>query len=122
MTHDDSVQIAATSPARGRGRPQAATRGSVGRQSIPDVVFAAGRAKRGIGIATEAKFSCLQSLENSQNGERISIFRGPIPQAGGTPHTNHGGRGARSAAAHDPGALDPARASTRVVGELDRDS
>jgi hypothetical protein len=38
----------------------------------------AGRAKRGISITTEAKFSGLQGLENSQNGERISTFREPV--------------------------------------------
>jgi hypothetical protein len=35
------------------------------------------RAKRGIVVSTEAKFSGLQSLENAQNAERISIFRLP---------------------------------------------
>jgi hypothetical protein len=34
---------------------------------------------------TEAKFSGLQRLENSQNGERISIFRETVPHAAGTP-------------------------------------
>jgi hypothetical protein len=52
-----------------------------------------------IGVATEAKFSGLQGLENSQNGERISTFREPVSPAGG-----------RS---------DRARTSTRVVGGLD---
>ncbi len=60
MTHDDSVQIAATSPTQRHGRLHAATRGSVGRQSMRDVVVFrpsrnAGRAKRGVGVTTEAE-------------------------------------------------------------------
>ena len=39
------------------------------------------------------KFSALQRLENARNRERISIFCGALPRAGGTPR----GRGARSA-------------------------
>ena len=76
MTHDDSVQTAATSqrarsPASiGAREPRAPVdaRRRSNRSSNP------GRAKRGIGFTTEAKFTRLQGLENSQNGERISTF------------------------------------------------
>jgi hypothetical protein len=88
VTHDDSVQIAATSPARRRGRLRAATRGSVGLQSMRDVVVPADRpAAQNAGSASRPrrKFSALQSIENSQNGEGISILREAVPWAGGTP-------------------------------------
>jgi hypothetical protein len=100
VTYDDSVQIAATIPARERGRPHAAARVGVGRQSMRDVVVSAnGRTP----VAQNAwsasrprrKFSALQSIENSQNGERISILREArrnarpprrkAPRAGGAP-------------------------------------
>jgi hypothetical protein len=88
MTHDDSVQVAATSPARLRGRPHAATRGSVGRLSVRDVVVS-GRSpaaqNAGSALRSRRKFFALQSIENSQNGEGISILREAVPWAGGTP-------------------------------------
>ena len=88
MTHDDSVQIAATSPARRRafarmGRAETAS----GRDAIGDVVVS-GRGltpvarKMGSAARSRRKFSALQSLENSQNAERIAILREPVPWAG----------------------------------------
>jgi hypothetical protein len=106
MTHDDSVQIAATSPARGRGRPRAAMRVSVGRRSIRDVVVSTDRqtpAAQNVGSASRPrrKFSALQSIENSQNAEGISILREAGPWAGGTPGAKEKGatRGWRDARA-----------------------
>jgi len=80
VTNDDSEQIAAT---QRRGRPHAATRGGVGRRSMREVVVRTDRQPPVAQIAGStsrptAKFSGLQSLENSQNGERISIFREPV--------------------------------------------
>jgi hypothetical protein len=43
MTHDDRVQIAATSLARRPGRPHAATRVNFGRRALQDVVVPADR-------------------------------------------------------------------------------
>jgi hypothetical protein len=59
MTHD-SFPIAATNPARLRRHPHAATRESVGRQSNArrrrlSQWPIAGRAKRGVGVTTEAE-------------------------------------------------------------------
>jgi hypothetical protein len=90
MTHDDSVQIAAMSPVRLRGRARAATRVSVGRRSMRGVVVLADRQtpvtqNSGSALRSRRKFSALQSIENSQNGERISILREAVPRAGGTP-------------------------------------
>jgi hypothetical protein len=90
MTHDDSVQIAATSPARGRGRPRAAMRVRVGRQSMRGVIVSTDRQtpvaqNLGSALRPRRKFSALQSVENSQNGEGISILREAVPGAGGTP-------------------------------------
>ena len=45
-----------------------------------------------------AKFSAVQSLENPQNAERISILRAPVPQAGG-PRTEEEARRATGSAA-----------------------
>ena len=104
MTHDDSVQFAATSPARGRGRPRAAMRVRLGRQSMRDVV-GSGRspAAQNAGSASRStqKFSALQSLGNSQNAERISILREAVPWAGGTPGAKEEGatRGQRGSRA-----------------------
>ena len=87
MTHDDSVQIAATSPARRRAfaRMGRAERAS-GRDTIRDVASGSGRTPvaRMMGSAARSrrKFSALQSLENSQNAERIAILREPVPWAG----------------------------------------
>jgi hypothetical protein len=83
MTHDDSVHIAATSPARRctLARPRRGDRAS-GRQTIGDVVVSGHRrapiARRcGSAMRPHAKFSASQSLKNSRNGERISIVREP---------------------------------------------
>ena len=93
MTHDDDVQTAATngrarSPARFGARER---RAPVAARRRSNRSSNAGRAKRGIGVTTEAKFSGLQGLENSQNGERISTFREPVPPAGGTPRRDEAG-------------------------------
>jgi len=77
MTHDDSVQIAATRPARRRAfaRIWRAERAS-GRDTIRDVASGPGRTPvaRMMGSAARSrrKFSALQSLEISQNAEEIS--------------------------------------------------
>jgi hypothetical protein len=87
MTHDDSVQIAATSPARRRAfaRMGRAERAS-GRDTIGDVASRRGLTpvarKMGAAARSRRKFSALQSLENSQNAERIAILREPVPWAG----------------------------------------
>jgi hypothetical protein len=65
---------------------------------------------------TEAKFCGLQGLENSQNGERISIFREPVRPAAGTPRLDEAGA---ARGRPPPGVLDQARRSTTVVGGLD---
>jgi hypothetical protein len=88
MAHDDSVQIAATSPATaqssayGDASERRAPVDARRRRRSPN----AGPAKRGVGVTTEAKFSGLQSLENSNNGESISIFREPAPHRRNAPH------------------------------------
>jgi hypothetical protein len=74
MTYDDNVQTAAMGQtARSPASIGATCRAPV-RCEASFLSSNAGRAKRGIGVTTETKFSCLQSLENSQNGERISTF------------------------------------------------
>jgi hypothetical protein len=107
MTDDDSVQIAATSPARRRAfaRVRSGVRTS-GRDVMRDVVASAdGRTPvaRKIGSAARSrrKFSASQSLENSQNAEGISILREAVPWAGGTPGAKeegatHGWYGSRA--------------------------
>jgi hypothetical protein len=80
MTHDDSVHIAATSPAR-RGTLPRARRGDRA-SGLGDVVVSGLRrapiARRsGSAMRPQAKFSASQSLENSRNGERTSIVREP---------------------------------------------
>ena len=77
MTHDDSVQIAATRPARRRAfaRIWRAERAS-GRDTIRDVASRRGLTPvaRNMGAAATSRreFSALQSLEISQNAEEIS--------------------------------------------------
>ena len=91
MTHDDSVQIAATSPARRRALACTQRRVRTSRRDVMRDVVASGRGRtpvaRKMGSASRPrrKFSALQSIENSQNGERISILREAVPWAGGTP-------------------------------------
>ena len=90
MTHDDSVQVAATIPARGGGRPHAAARVGVGGSRCEMSSFPADRQMPIAQSAVSAlrprrKFSDLQGIENSENGERISILREAVPWAGGTP-------------------------------------
>jgi len=107
MTHDDSVQIAATSPARRRAvtRIRRGERAS-GRDAVVDVVASGpGRTpvarKVGSAARSRGKFSALQSVENSQNAERISILREPVLRAGGTPGAKEEGatRGQRGSRA-----------------------
>jgi hypothetical protein len=107
MTHDDSVQIAATSPARRRAvtRIRRGERAS-GRDAVVDLVAPGpGRTpvarKVGSAARSRGKFSALQSVENSQNAERISILREPVLRAGGTPGAKEKGatRGQRGSRA-----------------------
>ena len=91
MAYEDSVQIAASglerlpAPARMRRGETASDRETMGR------VAASGRGGTPITRTTASasrptgKFSALQSFENSQNAEEISILRGPVSPAGG-PH------------------------------------
>jgi hypothetical protein len=84
MTHEDSVQIEATSPASPRVRVwQCATAWERG---LP-VVSGKGRASvAGMSRSSflpKRKFSALQGLENSQNAEGILILCEPGPRAGG---------------------------------------
>ena len=97
MTHDDSVPIGATSlaPRRALAHMRRAER-ACGRDAMRDVVASGhGRApvgrKKGSVARPRGKFSALQSIENSQNGERISILREHLPRAGGTPRTKEDG-------------------------------
>src|SRR5271163_781041 len=81
---------------QGRAEPRASTRSaecgepeSVG--AMREVSFPAMAArKRGSPLQPDGKFSALQSLENSQNGKRISILRELVSQAGGTPRADAG--------------------------------
>jgi hypothetical protein len=114
MTHDDSVQIAATSPARRRafarmGRAERASR----RDTIGDVAAGLGRTpvarKVGSAARSRRKFSALQNLENSQNAERISILGAPVPRSGrlNAPNTREEGatrgwRGSRAGVDIEP--------------------
>ena len=98
---DDSVQITATSPARLRAlaRVRRGERAS-GRETIGGVVVSGrGRApiarNRTVASRPTGKFSASQSLENSENGERISILREPVPRAGRMPLASLAGIAAR---------------------------
>jgi hypothetical protein len=100
--------IAATSPAgrRAFARMWRAVRAS-GRDAMGDHVASAfGRTplagKMGSAARPRRKFSALQSVENSQNAERISILREALAWAGGTPGAKEEGatcgqRGSRAA-------------------------
>jgi hypothetical protein len=80
MGNDDSVQIAATSSGRRRAlaRMWRGERAS-GREMVGGIVVAVGAApiarNRKSAWRAEGKFSALQSLENSQNAEGISVLR-----------------------------------------------
>jgi hypothetical protein len=96
MAYEDSFQITVTSAARrpaitrmprGEG---ASRRRAIGNSSLPAVSARHVRNPQSA-LRGAAKFSALQSLENSQNGETISILREPIPQAGGTPRAEQEG-------------------------------
>jgi hypothetical protein len=86
MLCNDSVQIAATSRASAHARALTATRQSVASET-PRGVSASGHGRmpvawrRGSGLPPHGKFSALQSLENSQNAEGISILREPAARA-----------------------------------------
>ena len=89
MGNDDSVQIAATSSGRRRAlaRMWRGERAS-GREMVGGIVVPVGAApiarNRKSAWRPTGKFSALQSLENSQNAEGISVLREPVPQAGRT--------------------------------------
>jgi hypothetical protein len=61
----------------------------------------------------------LQSLENAQNAERISILREPVPQAGGTPGADDEARRATGAGggARDRQGLDSIRRKVAKKGK-----
>ena len=87
MGNDDSVQIAATSSGRRRAlaRMWRGERAS-GREMVGGIVVPVGAApiarNRKSAWRPTGKFSALQSIENSQNAEGISILREPVPCAG----------------------------------------
>ena len=72
---DHSIQIAATSHVQRRAH--GTMRESIGDETVADVVFRHRRTpvarQRGAALRPEGKFSAVQSLEKSQNAERISI-------------------------------------------------
>jgi len=81
----DSVQMATKSPARRRALARIRGERASGRQTMGDVVvFGHGRTpvarNPGATSRRKRKFSTSQSLENSQNGERISISSGGTPR------------------------------------------
>ena len=88
--YDESVEIAGDgSRVPARARPHAATRESdgardCGRSSFPAIAKRRSRA-RGMGVATGCEIFALQSLENSRNGEGISISREPVERANERP-------------------------------------
>jgi hypothetical protein len=109
MGNDDSVQIAATSSGRRRAlarmwRGERASR----REMVGGIVVPVGAApiarNRTSAWRPTRKFSALQSFENSQNAEGLSILRESFPQAGIAAPT----RKARLSAgrAHDPSVVD----------------
>ena len=85
MTYDDSVQIAWTSLAQ---RPALArtwrSEKASGLATI-GIVVVSGRRRTPVARKTASasrprrKFSALQSLENAQNAEKISLLRKPVP-------------------------------------------
>ena len=86
MTHEDSVQIEATSPASPRaGVRRCATAWERGLTVVSGKGCASVAGMSGSAFLPERKFSALQGLENSQNAEGILILCEPGPRAGGTP-------------------------------------
>ena len=73
MTHEDSVQIEATSSASPRGRVRRCA--TACERGLP-VVSGKGRAPVAA-FLPKPKFSALQDLENSQNAEGILFFCEP---------------------------------------------
>jgi hypothetical protein len=110
MTHDDSVQIAASAHARAR------------HNTVGDLADSRHRTpaarSRGSALRPDGKLSALQRLEKSQNAEGISISRELAPQPA-LAATRRARRAVRDA--HDPGVLDTVRASKKVARGLDRD-
>jgi hypothetical protein len=91
-----------------------------GRDPIGDVASRRGRTPvarmMGSAARTRRKFSALQSLEKSQNAERISILREPVPRAGERPRTP------RRKARHAGGAArEPEKTAEPIVDLLNRD-
>jgi len=105
MTHDQQLSDRGDEPSAAAPSRGVATRVSVARQSMRDFVVSGRRQTPAAQNAESAlrprrKFSGLQSIEDSQNGERISILRKAVPWAGGTPGAKekgatHGGRASR---------------------------
>src|SRR5271170_7638494 len=95
MIHEGSVQIEATSPASPRALARVRRCARAWERGLV-VVSGKGRASvtgmSGSSFPPEGKFSALQSLENSQNEEGISILREPVP--GGSAWLTRGQRGA----------------------------
>jgi hypothetical protein len=119
MIHDDNVQTAARNPARQRAFARVRSRvRTSGRDAMGDVVVS-GRspAAQNVGSASRPrrKFSGLQSLENSQNAESISILREADAWAGGTPGVKEKGatRGWRASRA------GRSRLGSRVGGDAE---
>ena len=105
MTHEDSVQIEATSPASPRVRVwQCATAWERGLT----VVSGKGRASVAA-FLPERKFSALQGIENSQNAEGILILCEPGPRAGGTPSAERDRRCSRSEGSRSVSSVDDGR-------------
>src|SRR5271163_2316258 len=110
MTHEDSVQIEATSPASPRARVRrcatAWERGLtvVSGKGRPSVAGMSGSA-----FLPERKFSALQGLENSQNAEGILILCEPGPRAGGTPSAERDRRCSRSEGSRSVSSVDDGR-------------
>src|SRR5277367_1149892 len=89
MGNDDSLQIAATSSGRRRAlaRIWRGERAS-GREMVGGIVVPVGAApiarNRKSAWPAGGKFSALQSVENSQNAEGISVLCEPVLRAGRT--------------------------------------
>src|SRR5271169_4848381 len=113
MTHDDSIQIAAKSLAQ---RPALARMSRGGKASGLETL---GNVKPASASRPRGKFSALQSVENAQNAERISILREPVPL--GRRNVLAPTRKARRAAdAGEQGAGAIARAPPRSRDRIDR--
>jgi hypothetical protein len=101
-------------PATARARPHVARRKSVEGEMVGGIVVPVGAApiarNRKSARRADGKFSALQSVENPQNAERISIFCEPFPQAGIAAPTRRARL--RVGRAHGPSVVDlPARRS-----------